>query len=1604
MINMNYSIEFFLNINCFFIFMIFLNFHKIKKITLKKVIIFFINIVMFLIQYKYNSIGLPNFSTINIKIKKLGQFIFYNLINSIIYIKKKKNRIKIKDKIKQHLIEPRHKIQDIRKYSFFKEANVNIALILSIYVLFLTLILIIHNTMLFPANHQFEIFTGAFLQGFIVINTMIILIFFKYNDNLDKLNLLEQLLLLLFCVSGFISLTKSINYIVLYISIEVASISLYILLNNQNKFTTNIDATLKFIILSLLFSILFLFSASVFYTTSGSIILGIIYHFLKNYDIQEYFFITKNIKQMYHFLIDYIQINIENFQLNEILTNIILDDILNYDTINNHNYFFAYNNNNINNIQNNNNNNIIIEDIEKNYTYENEYEHINDPVRNYINLFNIKDITFVNYKLKNSNTIYLFNKYLQIYINNEKIKEKNIKKKYETEFYFFCKIFSFKYKNQSKIIFKLEKILNLNLNFILNKYYSLIKKNINLYFFFEKNLFNKFNNINKFKNINTIIKFYYFLYLLKNNKNNFISFIFSKININKFRNINNKIKLFYYNYFLNNYNNKFIEILNQKNRNLFLNIHKIKVIYYYYLLKNKNSLTNLIFSKLNILKIEFNKYNNKIKFYNNKIKFYFLLYLYKYNLNSFIYFLLYNKYNSNFTYMRRNNKIIIYFFLVLNMLNNKNKVIFFILNNINKYNSTNIYMKKIKFYFLLYILNKNKNNLFIFLLYNINKNKLKSKNLRISLYYLQYLLNNKKCNYIPFIIFVTNKNIFIKKIINQKILFAFLFHKLRFSNDKVIYYLIQNKTSKFKRLNNRIFFIYFFYLMKKKNNYLLSFLFDNNNILQKINFKIKFFYFHYFLTNNKNKTNDFISFIYHNNKDKTKCEKIYTKIKLFYFHYFLTNNNFISFILYKENINKFQNLKTKIKYYYFYYLINNKNNNILYFIFSNNQINNNKIDINKFKIYLNNYNKKSIIKIKNLYDILNVFTHYKNLYIKQNIINKNFNFIIKTILNDKNVSKYYMIIMLNLTEYKNKYIIYNIKQTTRKLIFFRFILNINEIIDKKYNIEYTFCANIMKKKLISMTNINKLYRNIIFLSFIDNLLYFYTNIIDKKIIIFINNSKYIYTLFKLFKNSIFLDPPLDIQNNFENKNLKIIRYLGNHTMINYNIYSQIFTNCKTNMYKIFIIKLLQNNHFLFDNFYIYFKNKKITKQDYLIYFYLFNFLSLRSIKVFNILKYYNIHFNFLDLFIINNLIKNSNKIKINYIKNLINLKLYPSNIIKINFDNLKNSLKYINNVIILKFFLLPFYNKIYFSNYFLNIYLKNIQNMINYNNYAFFFDENNLYNIEYIDYYEKLKNYTSKIKIQDLKKQICEYLDYQIRTHYNQYRIKEESNFKKILPKLELHLKVKFFVNNRLQFLIYKNFYLLFLKKNNNINIIQFYIIYKKLQIKNLINNFLFYNFKIFNSNNFLYCNKKMINLFLVFFFKYIISINTINGYFIKYFICYYNQYHIFLNKKINQIKIIPTSYITTPIKLNKIMKNSKLFNIKNFNFDNSFYLYKTDLQIILLYIFKYLYNSSFKTIEFKTSKFKILLKLTKYDNLLFNMYTKLLTFNLLMEKKKRFN
>ncbi len=159
--------------------------------------------------------------------------------------------------------------------SFFKHGNANHLIFNSTILIFLISALIIYLT---PSEIETKIESifirdtfSKFFQVLILLSVSCLL--FMSKQYLDKNDLLkfEYPILILFSTLGMMIMISSKNFLLLYLGLEIQSLSLYVISSFRRENLKSTEAGLKYFILGSLSSGLMLFGISLIYGSTGSI-------------------------------------------------------------------------------------------------------------------------------------------------------------------------------------------------------------------------------------------------------------------------------------------------------------------------------------------------------------------------------------------------------------------------------------------------------------------------------------------------------------------------------------------------------------------------------------------------------------------------------------------------------------------------------------------------------------------------------------------------------------------------------------------------------------------------------------------------------------------------------------------------------------------------------------------------------------------------------------------------------------------------------------------------------------------------------------------------------------------------------------------------------------------------------------------------------------------------------------------------------------------------------------------------------------------------------------------------------------------------------------
>lgn len=145
---------------------------------------------------------------------------------------------------------------------------------LSIQTLLITILLISNKTyfttFFFKSSFLSSHYTIFFKIFALILSVLCIFVSFNYLKH-EKVNTFEYQILLLIVALGSLFLISSNDFLMLYLAIEIVSLSLYILASYNTNSSLSAEASLKYVILGSFSSGLFLFGVSLIYGFTGTI-------------------------------------------------------------------------------------------------------------------------------------------------------------------------------------------------------------------------------------------------------------------------------------------------------------------------------------------------------------------------------------------------------------------------------------------------------------------------------------------------------------------------------------------------------------------------------------------------------------------------------------------------------------------------------------------------------------------------------------------------------------------------------------------------------------------------------------------------------------------------------------------------------------------------------------------------------------------------------------------------------------------------------------------------------------------------------------------------------------------------------------------------------------------------------------------------------------------------------------------------------------------------------------------------------------------------------------------------------------------------------------
>ena len=169
--------------------------------------------------------------------------------------------------------------------AFFNNNKYNKVFILSIITLIISFIFILYSDV--DNNAASKLFVNSYFTNLIKLFTVCISVIILYVSNgyikNNNLNLFEYPILLLFAVLGMLILVSSNDLLMLYISIELQSLSLYVLVALNRDSSKSSEAALKYFILGSIASAIILYGISMTYSVTGSTS----YDFIRSFNFDE---------------------------------------------------------------------------------------------------------------------------------------------------------------------------------------------------------------------------------------------------------------------------------------------------------------------------------------------------------------------------------------------------------------------------------------------------------------------------------------------------------------------------------------------------------------------------------------------------------------------------------------------------------------------------------------------------------------------------------------------------------------------------------------------------------------------------------------------------------------------------------------------------------------------------------------------------------------------------------------------------------------------------------------------------------------------------------------------------------------------------------------------------------------------------------------------------------------------------------------------------------------------------------------------------------------------------------------------------------------------
>ena len=158
--------------------------------------------------------------------------------------------------------------------SVFVKKNQNIVLgYLSLLLIFLTQFFVLKDIFLFEEifNNFFVIDSfGSFLKSVILICAGFVIYFYLIVKNDSSLNRPEFSMIILISIIGMMLMVSSNDLLSLFVSIELQSLALYILVSFSKEDFNSSEAGVKYFVIGSLSTCIFLFGSSLIYGLVGS--------------------------------------------------------------------------------------------------------------------------------------------------------------------------------------------------------------------------------------------------------------------------------------------------------------------------------------------------------------------------------------------------------------------------------------------------------------------------------------------------------------------------------------------------------------------------------------------------------------------------------------------------------------------------------------------------------------------------------------------------------------------------------------------------------------------------------------------------------------------------------------------------------------------------------------------------------------------------------------------------------------------------------------------------------------------------------------------------------------------------------------------------------------------------------------------------------------------------------------------------------------------------------------------------------------------------------------------------------------------------------------